>query len=1535
MRFAVLLVLSWISIAWADTFQFSEKAYRFTGTVDQSVSLPTQSRLKGLSPREPLSFRSSALPPWLALDPKTGVVSGRAPQEPTEIAFKLEVRQKGAVTVADFYVSVQRSSGWKAPQISLGKWRLDEKVVIPLPALTTHCKLDCSFEAKNLPVWLSYDARSQSLVGVAAKTGTFGNMSLRVSPASAASAVAALEVIERPKGKALVLAARANVAEPVILVDPLTLPVAIVGKSYEYDFSSNVRDAAGVPSQYRLLVAPKWLKVSEGGKLSGVPDKAGEATAVIEVFNPSGAIQGGVLLSVLEANQPPVLVPSALSFVVAERGELLANLSDPKYVISGSKTLEFFLSAQSNWATLSQDGSLALRPLYAQLGMQFLDFEVRDGNLSAKGKLRVQVTPAPRTPVWDPGLQVSAKVGVSLNEDLLPRVKELDGRPLGFTKKSGPRWVGVTAEGILIGTPPDTELGTKPVEITAANESLSAVGTINVTVQMGNRAPQWQANASLPDARVLEAFEADLNALAQDPDGDRLVFKWLSGPTWFLVGTDGKVSGKPRPSDQGPNRVRIQATDSNGASAEATVFLNVAKANTAPKWNTPEPLDLGRLQAGKQVSKSLSGLATDDDGDPIVYRKVQGPNWLTVNPDGTVEGVVPTQTGLFAAVFTASDNKKQTDIGVKGEVVPLNKPPVVPPFVFEVDERREVSFKLTATAGVNPPDGVVDPDRDALVFSLSPVAWATLSADGVLKLRATFDQIGTQSLDFDVTDGKDVVSGTVTVKVNRVPRPPVWQSDPVKLKATAGIPFLSSLRPFAEDRDGLGLVFEREGTGPQWLTVKPDGTLEGKPSDADALENNFVVRVKNDKLAASAALIITVFSDNSPPQWRKPVVLPAGRAGKWVSESLAGFAFDPDTDDELYFEKVGGPDWAFVTNRGLLIGPPEEKHAGNNTFTVRVVDSRGAFAEAPVSIVIGSSNQAPVWSSPTIPLGTARVGQEYRFDLAPFASDPDQERLSFRKRKGPEWLRITEEGFITGKPLPTDAGDFNPVFEVSDGRTIVPVDSFIRVAGGVQPPKIDEAKLKFAFPAGQPFQVNLSDYVQDPLGGLVFSLLSSLAWVELSPAGTLKLRPPVSAKGKFTIEFKVANAEGAASQSQIEVNLDTKVEAPRWLDEVIEISVAADTLVEGNFNDRARDLAQLPLTFTKKSGPEWLAVNPNGRYSGRTTAEMGREPQVFKISASNGFASSDVGLEIRIQANYASDRFVLSDPLKRAKADVLFVLDHVIETAPFFDGVMKETQHFFYELSKAEVDYSVGVLSARGFTGRLVWDKRSQYVVTPEEPNPAAMLADLVEHTRRNRDKFPNSPLWALDRLFSEMAKQTLYSHFDRTEVPLFVFVITSASDENATLRTQAGLPAVAPADVGKGFVRFQAGRKRALQASVLVFGKPDEVAKGYSAFAKAANGQHYYTDIGATGMTEFGEVVAKHAQRLAVKNLELRKVPSDPSRIKVVLKGESVVELPGGTGSPTDAWRWDSASRKLVLQWWNIPGAFDASNDEVVVSYP
>jgi hypothetical protein len=1536
MRFVVLLVLSWISVASADTFRFSEKTYRFSGAVDQSVSLPTQNRLKGVSGGEPLSFRSSALPPWLTLNPKTGVVSGRAPQEPTEVSFRLEARQKNAVALADFYFSVKGSSGWKSPQISLGKWRLDEKVVIPLPALTTHCKLDCSFEAKNLPAWLKYDAPSQSLVGVAAKAGKFENMSLRVSPASSDRAVAVLEVIERPKGRLLVLAARANLAEPVILVDPLTLPLATVGKDFKYDYSSNVRDAAGVPSQYQLAAGPKWLKIEEvTGVLSGKPDKAGDVTAVISVSNASGAIQGGALLTVLEENQPPVLVPSALSFVVAERAEASFNLADPKYVISGSKSLQFTLSASSEWATLSQEGVLALRPLYAHLGMQFLDFEVRDGNLSTKGILRVQVTPSPRAPVWDAAIQVVAKVGVALNEDLSSRVKDLDRRPLGFTKKSGPRWVGVTAEGVLIGTPPDTDLGATPVEITAANESLSATGAINLTVQMGNRPPKWKAEPSLADARVGEDFTASLRDLVEDPDGDRLVFKWLSGPTWFLVATDGTVSGRPRPADQGPNRVRVQATDSNGVSTDATVFLNVAKANSAPKWNAPEPLELGRIQAGKKYSRSLSGLAADEDGDPVVYRKVQGPIWITVSPEGLVEGVAPAQTGLFAAVFTASDNKKQTDIGVKGEVVPLNRPPLVPPFAFEIDERREVSFKLTATAGVDPPDGVVDPDRDPLVFSLSSVAWATLSPEGVLKVRATFDQIGNQSLDFDVTDGKDVVSGTIAFKVNRVPRPPVWQPDPVKLKATAGVPFVSSLRPFAQDRDGLALEFERDATGPQWLTVKPDGSLEGKPTDADALENNFVIRVKNDKLAANAALVITVFSDNSPPQWRKPVVLPAGKVGKWVSESLAGFAFDPDVDDELYFEKEAGPDWAFVTNRGLLIGPPEPRHEGNNTFQVRVVDSRGASASAPVSIVIGSNNQAPVWSNPTIPLGNARVDQDYGFDLAPFASDPDRDRLFFRKRQGPEWLKITEEGFISGKPAATDAGDFNPVFEVSDGKAFVPVDSFIRVLGGVKPPKIT-GELKFTFPAGQTFKVDLAKQVEDPVGGLVFSLLSSQAWVDLSVEGVLTLRPPVSAKGKFTIDFKVANSGGASSEGQIEVTLDTKVEAPRWLDEVIDISAAADTEVKGNFIERARDLAQLPLSFTKKSGPDWLAVNPDGRYSGRTTPEMAKEVQVFKISASNGFVSSDVDLEIRVQANYASDRFVLSNPAKRTKADVLFVLDHTTETAAFYDAVMRETQNFFYALSQAEVDYSIGVMSARGFTDRLVWDKRSQYIVTPQEPNPSAMLADLVERTRRNKEKFPNSPIWAMQRLFSEMGKYSLYPQFDRAGVPLFVFVITSSSDQNATLRTQAGLPAVTPSEVGSEMVRVQAGKQKALQVSVLVFGKPEEVAKGYGAFTKAANGQYYEAGIGGTGMTEFGEVVAQNAQRLAVRSLKLSRLVNNPAQIQVVLKSSTgTLDLKGGTGSSTDAWRWDSENNRVVLQWWNIPGAFDPLNDEIIVSYP
>ncbi|HPA20793.1 MAG TPA: M6 family metalloprotease domain-containing protein [Verrucomicrobiae bacterium] len=94
---------------------------------------------------------------------------------------------------------------------------------------------------------------------------------------------------------------------------------------------------------------------------------------------------------------------------------------------------------------------------------------------------------------------------------------------------------------------------------------------------------------------------------------------------------------------------------------------------------------------------------------------------------------------------------------------------------------------------------------------------------------------------------------------------------------------------------------------------------------------------------------ITVSGTNHPPTFTSPNVADA-RVGTAYGGSLAGAAMDPDMNDVLTYSKLSGPAWLSVAADGATSGMPLPGDVGSNTFTVRVADSGGNYADATITI---------------------------------------------------------------------------------------------------------------------------------------------------------------------------------------------------------------------------------------------------------------------------------------------------------------------------------------------------------------------------------------------------------------------------------------------------------------------------------------------------------------------------------------------------------------------------------------------------------
>ena len=207
----------------------------------------------------------------------------------------------------------------------------------------------------------------------------------------------------------------------------------------------------------------------------------------------------------------------------------------------------------------------------------------------------------------------------------------------------------------------------------------------------------------------------------------------------------------------------------------------------------------------------------------------------------------------------------------------------------------------------------------------------------------------------------------------------------------------------ASDPDGDPLTFTKLD-GPAWLAIAPGGALSGTPANTDVGANTALVRVTDPSGAGSIArLKLTVANTNDAPAWSSATLTrPALTRDQpyHAGITLATDVSDPDAayGDVLAITKIAGPAWLAVSADGTLSGTPGASDVGTNTFTVRVTDSAGAFADATLTITVHPFEQraelafeddladslgnyaATATGSPAF--GTGRIGRGLLFDGA-------------------------------------------------------------------------------------------------------------------------------------------------------------------------------------------------------------------------------------------------------------------------------------------------------------------------------------------------------------------------------------------------------------------------------------------------------------------------------------------------------------------------------------------------------------------------
>ena len=130
--------------------------------------------------------------------------------------------------------------------------------------------------------------------------------------------------------------------------------------------------------------------------------------------------------------------------------------------------------------------------------------------------------------------------------------------------------------------------------------------------------------------------------------------------------------------------------------------------------------------------------------------------------------------------------------------------------------------------------------------------------------------------------------------------------------------------------------------------------------------------------------------------------------------------------------------WSFISGPGAVSFVDSAALETTATFSlpgsyVLQLTAGTYVSSLSIEVVVAGANQLPIWSSNPILEVNGMEGAVYNGTLANYATDLDNDLLTFLKLSGPAWLSIASDGVFSGSPSVNNAGLNTFVVTVADG----------------------------------------------------------------------------------------------------------------------------------------------------------------------------------------------------------------------------------------------------------------------------------------------------------------------------------------------------------------------------------------------------------------------------------------------------------------------------------------------------------------------
>ena len=548
------------------------------------------------------------------------------------------------------------------------------------------------------------------------------------------------------------------------------------------------------------------------------------------------------------------------------------------------------------------------------------------------------------------------------NITILVKAVDYNGNTLQYSVEFIPDWV----EFKIIGD--SVELEIEPGKGTVPEESDELIDSVIIRISNGidtvyqkitvtvikyvNRGPVFKNQDTT--IMIVENESKSISISAYDPDGD-IVTLWhetevpfvhseIDGDSLIVTISPeaGIVSG-----DSLVFSVTVKATD-NIDTVEHEMTVVVFKKYRKPEFITHDTLKT--VTEGDNITILVK--AVDYNGKILRYSVEHIPDWvrsrtigdsveLKIEPGkGTVpEGLDELIDSVIISISNGIDTVYQKITVFVAKYI--NSAPVFDnqDTTITIDENESISVVITAH----------DENGDSLIYFSKDLPDSSSFENNIFTWTPSYEQAGIYTIVFEVTDGTDTVSFTMSINVNDVNRQPLFENIPDSIIVYENKTKIISIIGIDADNDDL---FFTVSGHPSWVDTASYGgsiTLTIMPA-FDVVENkNDTVRktinieVSDGTDRVSQEILITVINTNQPPIF-SPVsssfAVQMGRTFRMFIE-----ATDLDAGDLVTLSVVEGPEGAsFIQNNLIGWHVDRSKFKAENEYELKIRASDGTDA---------------------------------------------------------------------------------------------------------------------------------------------------------------------------------------------------------------------------------------------------------------------------------------------------------------------------------------------------------------------------------------------------------------------------------------------------------------------------------------------------------------------------------------------------------------------------------------------------------------